>query len=350
MNQQRYLIFGNAESTHLLKWVGELVKYYQVFILSPLGVHDKIRELVPEENIYCLHMSIHPEGGNAKLLTKLFRFKSIIKKINPDIVNAHYVTSHGFISALIKRIFGAKYFLIESAWGTDILVTPNKSSLYKRITKYSLNAADLITSDSDFMSNAIGEFSKVSCITFPFGLNEMPDVKKEDKDPNLYFSNRALTENYNIGKIIELFSQIIQTNKAAKLVISNDGALRGELENLVNKLGIEQNVTFKGFLDAREQGEVYKKTTYFFSIPTSDSTSVSLLEAMAYGCIPILSDLPANREWVEHGENGLILREEIIADLPSIENVFDFNRNIISERAIFSKNMTELVDIINGKV
>ncbi len=35
--------------------------------------------------------------------------------------------------------------------------------------------------------------------------------------------------------------------------------------------------------------------------------SVSVLEAMAHGCIPLLSDLPANRELVRHGDNGLIL-------------------------------------------
>jgi glycosyltransferase involved in cell wall biosynthesis len=34
-----------------------------------------------------------------------------------------------------------------------------------------------------------------------------------------------------------------------------------------------------------------------------------VLEAMAHGCVPILSDLPANRELVRSGENGLILAD-----------------------------------------
>jgi glycosyltransferase involved in cell wall biosynthesis len=37
--------------------------------------------------------------------------------------------------------------------------------------------------------------------------------------------------------------------------------------------------------------------------------SVSVLEAMAHGCIPILSDLPANRELVRTGDNGLIVAD-----------------------------------------
>ncbi|MCK7499220.1 MAG: hypothetical protein MZW92_58660 [Comamonadaceae bacterium] len=42
---------------------------------------------------------------------------------------------------------------------------------------------------------------------------------------------------------------------------------------------------------------------------SSDSVAVSVLEAMAHGCIPLLSDLPANRELVRGGDNGLVLAQ-----------------------------------------
>ena len=32
---------------------------------------------------------------------------------------------------------------------------------------------------------------------------------------------------------------------------------------------------------------------------------------MAYGCIPILSDLPANKEWVKNNENGIIVEDKL---------------------------------------
>ena len=50
----------------------------------------------------------------------------------------------------------------------------------------------------------------------------------------------------------------------------------------------------------------YARARWYASLPTSDSVSVSVLEALAHGCIPLLSDLPANHELVRHGVNGWI--------------------------------------------
>lgn len=347
MNKPRYLLFGNAESVHILKWAKELVKHFDVFIISSLGVHSEILKIIPETNIVTLNLKIHPDGGNVVLLKNIFFLKRLIKKINPAIVNAHYITSHGFIAALIRSL-GLKYILIQSAWGTDILVTPGRSFIHKFITKYSLNKANVVTSDSEYMSDVIKKFSKTKCITFPFGLECLPDAKIEDKDLNLCFSNRALTENYNIDNVIYAFAAMAFKNENLKLIIANEGAKRDELIEITKNIGLSDRIEFKGFLSSSQQNEMYKKSTYYFSLPTSDSTSVSLLEAMAYGCIPILSDLPANREWVVNGKNGVIFtnKEDFINHIPEKQTAFNENRNIISKRAIFSDSILNLVNNI----
>ena len=42
----------------------------------------------------------------------------------------------------------------------------------------------------------------------------------------------------------------------------------------------------------------------YVSTARSDTTSVSLLEAMACGLFPVVTDIPANREWIDDGHNG----------------------------------------------
>ena len=44
----------------------------------------------------------------------------------------------------------------------------------------------------------------------------------------------------------------------------------------------------------------------FVSTSLSDGNNISLNEAMACGAFPVATDIPANREWIRHGENGFL--------------------------------------------
>ena len=49
------------------------------------------------------------------------------------------------------------------------------------------------------------------------------------------------------------------------------------------------------------QADIYVSTSLH------DGTSVSLLEAMGSGAFPIVTDIPSNREWIHHGQNGFLV-------------------------------------------
>jgi glycosyltransferase involved in cell wall biosynthesis len=350
---KKYLVIGNAESIHLVKWIKELIKYFDVFVLSPKGVHDDVKKIIPEKNIFTLDLAISEMGGNYKLLFKCFTIQKIIRRIDPDYVNAHYITSHGFIAALIKKLGNFHFKLIQSTWGTDILVAPFKNKLYFQITRFTLNQADLITSDSEYMSGIIRTISRKEIMTFIFGLDFLPEIDVSKKDPNLFYSNRMLTENYNIIEVIQLFHLINQLNPDTELIISHDGEQRNYLENLTKELGLQNKVAFIGFISLDKQISLYRRAQFYISLPKSDSTSVSLIEAMAYGCIPVLSDLPANREWVTDGLNGIIYSRtdkdisRIFEALTKKNEMVGINREIIKEKGIFADSIKKFVDRIS---
>jgi hypothetical protein len=72
-------------------------------------------------------------------------------------------------------------------------------------------------------------------------------------------------------------------------------------------------------------------------------------EAMAYGCVPIVSDIPANREWIKHLENGIILNKgaNIVGSIKQINSshVFDLNRMIILNNALFPEKINQFFKI-----
>ena len=347
---KRYLILSDGMSLHTLKWAKELKNYFDLYFISFSSFRKEFYHLFTSDRLFEFNVDIRMSGGNYKILSQAPNIVKIIHSINPDVINGHYVTSYGFVCALIKKYYKSNLKIILSAWGSDILVTPKKNRFYFELTKFSLKKADIVTSDSYFMSDEIKRISNNYSITFPFGVEFLPNVKINDKDENLYFSNRALAKNYNIDKVIIFFSKIFKYNSDARLIIANDGPERKELMTLCNKLGLEKNIEFVGFLSSDEQCEKYRRAQYFISIPQSDSTSVSLLEAMSYGCVPIVSDLPSNREWVINNLNGFYIddgKKNFLEWNFDSADILKINQKIISENAMWSNNILNFVNQVN---
>jgi glycosyltransferase involved in cell wall biosynthesis len=66
-------------------------------------------------------------------------------------------------------------------------------------------------------------------------------------------------------------------------------------------------VTFHGARPYDEIAAALRSADAYASLTASDGVSASLLEAMAAGCLPIVSDIPAARTWITPGENGLLV-------------------------------------------
>ncbi|MEF3254243.1 MAG: glycosyltransferase family 4 protein [Deferribacterales bacterium] len=344
---KRYLLVGDGSSPHLLKWVKGLSKEFDLYLFSFNPIMDELYRFVDNKKLYSAQMNLNQKGGNYSVLGGLPLLNRVMEKIDPDIVNPHYITSNGFVVVLLKKLYKYRYKIISSCWGSDILVTPQKSFLYKIITKYILKNSDMVTSDSAYMTEKIKELVNIDVLTFPFGVESLPE--KREKDINLFFSNRMLKKNYNIDKIIESFAIYRMRNSDARLIIANDGYLKDELVQLVNRLSLNEVVSFVGFLSKEEQEDYYSRAMFYLSIPDSDSTSVSLLEAMSHGCIPIVSDIPANKEWVEDGVNGFFFTDgfkNIINDFNLLKEMSEKNRQIIEEKGLWKKNIDRFIKVI----
>ena len=341
----RICFLGDGSSVHILRWINffkkrnhdtHLITFSNADI-EGVKVH-KVGNLVAKQ-----------EGGNWQYIKSISEIKRLIKAINPDIINAHYVTSYGFLAALSN--FRP---LVVTAWGSDILVTPKKNLAYKFITKFALNKADLITSDSYYMTDEIKKLTKTRSITVPMGVEKDLCFKERTQRNNepVILSLRTVNKNSNIDIIVKAFSILVKDKgyKDARLIIANDGPEMGNIKYLIEQSGIKTNVEIKGFVTREELLNLLLSANLYVSIPTSDSTSVTLLEAMACGITSIVSDIPANNEWIQDGINGLVLRqikddklaelmEKVLKDDRLIERSESFNRNIILKRAIWQENM-----------
>lgn len=314
----KLVLIGDGESPHLLKWARALQPRVQLFAISSRGFLPEFHRLLPDAQRLALNTAPDHGGGNIALLKQLPRVGAWLAQTDADWIHAHYLTSHGTLAWAAKVGWRLRARLAGSAWGSDILVTPQRGGAWRWLTTKVLRACAVTTSDSAFMAERMRELGAREVMVFPFGLEVMPRQNAR-KTPWLCFANRGLEPIYRPQLVIAAFAHIAAAQPDARLVVANDGSQRAALEADVAARGLAGRVEFVGRLDAQAQAAQYARATWFLSLPQSDSVSVSVLEAMAHGCVPLLSDLPANRELIGDSARGLIVdgSDASLADLPA---------------------------------
>ena len=338
----RYVLIGDGESPHLQKWARALASIpgLQLHALSSRGFAPGFDASVPAARRLALGTQPDAAGGNAALLLHLPRAARWLKQVDADWLHAHYLTSHGTLAWLAQMLFGVRGRLVCSAWGSDILVTPARHALVRALTRRVLKACTLATSDSQAMAERMRALGAGEVMVFPFGLEAMPAAPRA-KDARLFFANRGLEPIYAPQRVLAQFAAVAGPD--ARLVVANEGSLHDALQRQAAALGLGGRVDFVGRLDADAQAAWYSRARWYLSLPTSDSVAVSVLEAMAHGCVPLLSDLPANRELVRDGDNGLIVPDgallspqQLAAVRPAAEAMAAANRAWVEQHALFA--------------
>jgi L-malate glycosyltransferase len=174
--------------------------------------------------------------------------------------------------------------------------------------------------------------------------------------PPLILCTRSLSAVYNQDVIVEAMAVVHDQVPEAHLVLKYglaDGPYHEKLLGLVRESGLTSFVHFVGPTPYNELPGYYAAAAIFVSVASSDSTPVSLLEAMACGAVPIVSDLPALREWVTDGVNGFVVDghnsgalahavARLLQDCDLRSRFSRLNREIILSRADHRSQMDEM--------
>ncbi len=233
--------------------------------------------------------------------------RNVIENYKPSLIHVHQANSYAYYS--LKANKKTNIPIVVSAWGSDILLSPKRNEILKRITKYILENSSAFTSDSKYMAEEMRKITpklKLDITIANFGI-EMPKTIVEKE--NIIYSNRLHKPLYRINKIIRAFKIFnAAQNNSWRLIIAGSGEETESLKLLSTSLFLNKYVEFTGWLGKEKNNSFYAKSKIFVSIPESDATSISLLEAISYSCIPIVSDLPANQEWINDMTNGFVVK------------------------------------------
>lgn len=231
--------------------------------------------------------------------------RSILEKENPSVVHFQQVTRHSFFGVPVVKKMG--FPCVVTAWGSDVLLIPKKNKLFKYLVQSALHKADYVTADSNELIDEIKKLGRVKHNEMiVFAIDEIePGIKQK-----VIYSNRLHRPLYRIDLIINLFAEFSKKHEDWTLKIGAIGEETEALKQQVEKLGLQEKVKFVGWLERDDNTKNYQEASIYISLPISDGTAVSVLEAMSAGCVPVVPDLMVSKEWIEDGVNGVIYNGE----------------------------------------
>lgn len=260
-------------------------------------------------------------GLQARLALPLFSL-GLFKTFKPDIIHSQLFFGAGLEGMIRARI--GKLPLIgtnHTAISEYIKSVPFRLGFFKKISlDYSVwyyNHCNFVTAPSQSVFNEMSQYGfnrPHQVISNPIDTNIFSLTKDkvnfkrqlELTDNTIVYAGRLASEK-NIEVVIKAVALVKKRIKNVNLAIAGTGKFEPELRQLVKELNLEKEVKFFGTLSQKNLAKLYQAAEVFSIASTSDTQSLTLMQAMACGLPAVVVDSRALPEYVNE-RNGYVVK------------------------------------------
>lgn len=286
----------------------------------------------------------------------------VVMKTRSRGIHVHWAIPTGVIGAMVNLLWGKP--LIVTIHGSDLRLAMERQGVLRRLFVFVCKRANHLSCVSEIQKKemeAVG-FREKDITVIPMGVDqEFIEARKRrnDKPKNQSFtilSNRNLLPIYNLSLLIQSIPLVLKEEPQTRFLIAGNGLEREKIEKEVRDLNVDKSVQFLGSVPHEEMSGLLTKADIYVSTSLYDGTSVSLLEAMAAGVFPIVTDITSNREWIRDGENGFLVPVndeqylankiiDAIRDKGLLEKAREENRSISEEKTLWPVCIEKMKEI-----
>lgn len=334
---------GNATS-YILKEFSKMPDLNVDLVTSSIG---KYKEEKIGDNITIYYLPIGKNESNFHFQSqkdllvyawKAFWFsKKLIKGKNYDLTHSFFTVPCGALSWIFYKLNKIPY--IVSLRGSDVPGYSDRFAIiYKIITplvKIIWRNSDLIVANSSsFRSLALKVYAKreIKIITNGVAVDEFKpkdfeEKKKESKKFKILCGTR-ITPRKGFRFLVRAIKKLKDKNHDVILQIIGEGNEKIKLEELVKKLGIENEVEFIGVVKRNRIANYFSSARIFVSTSLNEGMSNAMLEALASGLPIVATDTGGTAEMVRDGLNGFVIK------MRNVQNTADKIEQIILNEEI----------------
>jgi glycosyltransferase involved in cell wall biosynthesis len=291
----RILFLSEAISPHIARWQKAFTELGWETLVASCDYTDSFsgRQLSPKAG-----------SGPQRYLSIVDQVEKLASDFQPHLINAHFLPTYGLTAAMANI-----HPLVLTLWGSDILLSAQNGFLRRWRSRFVLRRSDLVVADAQCALDVAKAFAFIRRqLVVSFGVSrvwyESGQVRElKETDTLQILSCRKFEPVYDVQTLIKAARLLCDHGFNFHLTLVGSGSLEDNLRALTHSQHLADHVTFTGALGDEQLFNAYRRSDIYVSTALSDTTSVSLLEAMSQKLYPIVTDIPGNREWLTSGRH-----------------------------------------------
>ncbi len=334
-------------------WIGKLSQANSWYHIYPFALANNTRLLhvvrydlpfyeVPNSQFY------HYKAANSctEFLKLYWCGRKVIKRNKINYIVTFNPYPWGIVAWILSKQFSIPVSIGLIGKDFDVGL---KKSWYKKFLRFILRRSDYVTITGNAMRPYLESIGIQSNRTGIY-----PHCIKDDwfeTDDNIQIEYDIITtceliERKRVEDIIQSVYILKQKNHRIRFCIVGDGPLMNSLKELTKRLKLEENIHFAGY--NKDVVNYLKKSNIYVQASRQEGLSISLVEAMAAGLVPVSTIAGSEEDIIENGKNGFLVPvgcpQEIanaIEFLLNKNNYDQYKREVLKSRNRF--RMTEAI-------
>lgn len=259
---------------------------------------------------------------------RFFEFKKFIKQHDFDFLIDFRMRQNFFLEFLLSRVVYPKNAIFYVLSGIIDFYFP-KSKFLARLV-YSNKKIATVSAAIESEISARNYSNKVHNLFQPFDFESIKRLESETKIDDTYILavGNMNTDNKQIDKLILAYSKSELPSKKVKLFVLGDGLLKTNYTKLVEQLGLENFVFFKGIF--KNPFPYYKNAKFYVLSSKNEGLSNAIIESLVCETPVVAFDcFSGPSEIITSHENGILVGNQNFEKLTEAMNLMATDKKLL---------------------
>lgn len=299
---------------------GKLFMAKRILMVGPSinamgGVATVERNILEAASMTRYDISFVATSADCSRLDKILLFLHALRKVKHylgscDICHVHmalgmsyrrkYIVCRAAMKAGVPYVLHVHEGDFENRY--EKLVSPEQNRIRLMLER----AAKVIVLSEEWKSYFVDKFGLENLVVLENSVF-VPERVGNSKDSTKFFYLGRMCARKGVDVLLDATQILLTSHSEARVYFAGDGEKIDFYKAMAKDLGIENNVVFLGWADESMKKQLADKCLASVLPSNAEGLPMSVLEAMAEGCVAIATRVGGLPDLIENGQNGFLV-------------------------------------------